>query len=367
MLGNLGLALAAGQVLLSLPACDALTIERRDGIVPTTLPGSWVSQGCYVDVGRTLTGGGYDDSEAMTDESCIDYCSSAGFIYAGTEYSSQCYCGNTLATGSGPAPDGDCDMTCSGNATEACGGPNRLNLFWSGTTGPETNPGTGNWTFSACYTEGVTGRALPFAATVVGGAAAMTVDLCLSACETAGYVLAGTEYADECWCGDSIASGATVAPEGISGCDMLCSGNFSEFCGGSDRLDVYTYQATTTLPTTTTTATATATPTQTLGVKPVVGDYTFQGCYTEATDSRALSDASFYDYEAMTLEECATDCAAYDYFGVEYGGECYCGNTINNGSVVAALTDCNFVCPGDPYEYCGAGNRLEMYLLTTMT
>lgn len=26
----------------------------------------------------------------------------------------------------------------------------------------------------------------------------MTVDLCLSACETAGYVLAGTEYADEC-------------------------------------------------------------------------------------------------------------------------------------------------------------------------
>ena len=43
---------------------------------------------------------------------------------------------------------------------------------------------------------------------------------------------------------------------------------------------------------------------------------------TEATDSRALSDASFYDYEAMTLEECASDCTAYDYFGVEYGGEC---------------------------------------------
>jgi hypothetical protein len=46
--------------------------------------------------------------------------------------------------------------------------------------------------------EGITGRALPFGATTVGGAAAMTVDLCLTACQAAGYVLAGTEYSDEC-------------------------------------------------------------------------------------------------------------------------------------------------------------------------
>jgi hypothetical protein len=37
---------------------------------------------------------------------------------------------------------------------------------------------------------------------------------------------------------------------------------------------------------------------------------------------RALSAASWYDYPAMTLEECAGDCAGYTYFGVEYGGEC---------------------------------------------
>jgi hypothetical protein len=42
-------------------------------------------------------------------------------------------------------------MTCTGNATEACGGPGRLNLFWSGTTGPQTNPGIGGWQFSGCY------------------------------------------------------------------------------------------------------------------------------------------------------------------------------------------------------------------------
>jgi len=111
-----------------------------------------------------------------------------------------------------------------------------------------------------------------------------------------------------------------------------------------------------------TSVSSSASAVHTLAVKPTVGAYAFQGCYTEATNTRALSAASFYDYSAMTLEECATDCAAYDYFGVEYGGECYCGDSLNAGSVQAALTDCNFVCPGNQYEYCGAGNRLELYL-----
>jgi hypothetical protein len=135
---------------------------------------------------------------------------------------------------------------------------------------------------------------------------------------------------------------------------MLCSGNYSEFCGGSSRLDVYDYSNSVSLPPWTTTSTPTgsgissgspssvatstlstssiiSSPTSSplpsavraLAIEPTVGAYSFQGCYTEATNQRALSLASFYDYTAMTLEECAGDCAAYDYFGVEYGGECW--------------------------------------------
>lgn len=126
-------------------------------------------------------------------------------------------CGNSLAAGSGPAPATDCSMPCSGNATEACGGPNRLNLFWSGTTGPQTNPGVGLWSFSGCYayvvlydlnfyvvylifscSEGTTGRALTVGATVPGGSSNTTVANCLSACQSEGYELAGVEYSGEC-------------------------------------------------------------------------------------------------------------------------------------------------------------------------
>jgi hypothetical protein len=45
----------------------------------------------------------------------------------------------------------------------------------------------------------------------------------------------------------------------------------------------------------------------------------------------------------------------------------YCGNSLNAGSVSAPLAECNMACGGDPYEYCGAGNRLELYRLSSVS
>lgn len=45
----------------------------------------------------------------------------------------------------------------------------------------------------------------------------------------------------------------------------------------------------------------------------------------------------------------------------------YCGNSLDAGSVPAPLAECNMLCAGDPYEYCGAGNRLELYRLANAT
>jgi hypothetical protein len=82
-------------------------------------------------------------------------------------------------------------------------------------------------------------------------------------------------------------------------------------------------------PSSTTSVSSTATSTSssssasaTLGIKPTVGTYTFQGCYTEGNGVRALGGASFYNYTGMTLEQCASNCGGYSYWGVEYGGEC---------------------------------------------
>jgi hypothetical protein len=102
-----------------------------------------------------------------------------------------------------------------------------------------------------------------------------------------------------------------------------------------------------------------------LSHKPTIGSYYYYGCYQEGTGVRALSGKVTYDYVGMTLESCAASCTGFTFWGVEYGGECYCGNTLDATSLVATNgpADCSFVCPGQAYEYCGAGNLLELYKL----
>jgi hypothetical protein len=62
-------------------------------------------------------------------------------------------CGNSFS-GNVSEPASSCNMACNGNATEACGGPNRLNIFWSGAAPPPppgTDPGPPGWKFLGCY------------------------------------------------------------------------------------------------------------------------------------------------------------------------------------------------------------------------
>ena len=105
-----------------------------------------------------------------------------------------------------------------------------------------------------------------------------------------------------------------------------------------------------------------ATPLQSLNPRSGISlsGYTYEGCYTEATNGRALTGGSYFD-DSLTVEKCAAACKKFTLFGVEYGRECYCGNNLNAGSNKAALGDCNFKCSGDASETCGAGNRLDLY------
>ena len=78
----------------------------------------------------------------MTIEACVNFCTSKDFPYAGVEYSAECYCGTSLAATSAKVADSDCNMACSGNAAEPCGGASRLTLFHTtAIMGPQTNPG----------------------------------------------------------------------------------------------------------------------------------------------------------------------------------------------------------------------------------
>lgn len=177
----------------------------------------------------------------------------------------------------------------------------------------------------------------------------MTVDKCAAKC--AGFPLFGLEYHSECYCGTKLQDGSQKTSQ--LECPYSCPGDRTQSCGGDLRLNLYEFEAK-----------SIDEPTET--------KYAREGCYTEAYTSpvgqglRTLTGKSYFD-DSMTVEKCSTACAGYTWFGLEYGRECYCGLSMNTGSVVSGDEDCSFACPGDNTQKCGAGDRLDVNYPNSLT
>ena len=202
--------------------------------VDANLPANWTYYGCYTDYGkRKLAGSSYVDSGNMTQARCVTFCDNNGYPYAGIEYGQECYCGLAIGVGSIKSNNAECNFPCPGNASEACGSDNRLNVAYNNLADrTQTNPGPNGTSRIGCLTDNVYARALTVLQASNDG---MTVAQCTSGCKSANYNTAGLEWGRECWCGDTLNNNATTTSEG---CDMRCAGNSSEFCGGYGTLDL---------------------------------------------------------------------------------------------------------------------------------
>lgn len=200
---------------------------------------------------------GYNLAPSNTNSAatCIAACQAAGFTLAGMEYSDECYCSNSLANGATAAAAGnaDCAMACTGDATHACGGPNRISLYGSVAnfntypvpTALKTNL-PGGYTYAGCYAEPGAIRSQSYS---IVNATANSVQQCLTLCSTYGYDAAGLEYGQECWCSDA----NTIAPKGgvqtaETNCNMPCPGSPADLCGGVNFYNLYTWPQTASPP-----------------------------------------------------------------------------------------------------------------------
>jgi hypothetical protein len=89
--------------------------------------------------------------------------------------------------------------------------------------------------------------------------------------------------------------------------------------------------------------------------------WTYQGCYTDLIpDRNTRSLASWGRGDSST--SCANNCysAGYTIAGTEYGGQCFCGNTITS-TTKKDDSDCNTACAGASSEMCGGASRLSIY------
>ncbi|PIL32445.1 hypothetical protein GSI_05147 [Ganoderma sinense ZZ0214-1] len=350
---------------LSLPRIShASTLRVRQSPSTPAIPGTaFKFLGCFTDQGaRSLGGATFTNTTGMTVESCIAFCSAQSFNFAGLEFAQECWCGNEIANGGTNATLSDCNSPCTGDASEICGAGNRLSVYWNGVQPPPPPtvvPSVGLWESLGCYNDSVNARALPTGVNVPGN---FTVEGCTEACFEADFPLAGMEFADQCFCSTAIANGG--APIAASLCNMACAGNSTELCGGPNALNVYNF-----------TGTITGTPgvppgggpgTGPVLVNPVTSglpnNFTYAACYVDNANGRIMGTQN-PDDQGLTVESCVTSCHSQNFTlaGMEFGVQCFCGNTLIDGATVGDESTCNMACGGNSQEACGGPNRLSVY------
>ncbi|KAI7279174.1 hypothetical protein KC343_g2034 [Hortaea werneckii] len=232
--------------------------------------------GCYLDNGagtRLLPNQPYVDVKNNTNEECQTTCLGKGYVFAATEYHQECWCGNNLPSSEWYYPEsvGQCTLACPGDSSQACGGEGGyLSMYYDsakytidGSTyntstgldvgGPFTANSSGEYDFIGCYSEGSNGRALSGNAVPSPGEGG-SIEVCASHCGDDHLQYFGVEYANECYCGNAIGVGTTAQPgdPAKAGCNMVCGGNASEYCGGPNRLNTFQLRGSTTTSTSST-------------------------------------------------------------------------------------------------------------------
>ncbi|KAK3343116.1 WSC domain-containing protein [Neurospora tetraspora] len=328
---------------------------------PSSNPGTRL--GCYRDdsASSRLLPTSFTASDTLTLEACAVFCSSSP--YFGVEYGRECWCASSSSGFSPTSPstlaakvsDTDCSFPCAGNNDQTCGAGERIEVYTNALYRPPMNAQVPGFDYLGCYRES-SPRLLPNS---LLGDDTLTTAKCAAYCTNLSFPYFGLEYGRECWCGVSPPFDSQKVPE--TECSMTCAGAPDQICGAGNRINVYEKQM--------------ETPAD-------VGDYRYQGCYTDSpvTGEKSLTGKVTYD-AAMTLDKCRMTCEkdGYPYFGTEYGSQCFCGTKLYDGPENDDVSDdeddyppralkvldreCSMRCGGDATNMtnCGDANRLSVY------
>ncbi|KAK7699495.1 hypothetical protein SLS64_011633 [Diaporthe eres] len=105
---------------------------------------SFTSLGCYTD-STTRTLDGKQINLARNDaQACANACGYMGFNLSGTEYTTQCFCGNSINPIASEVSQNSstCSYACPGNSSEVCGGTYFMNLYAISNPNPSPPPQT---------------------------------------------------------------------------------------------------------------------------------------------------------------------------------------------------------------------------------
>ena len=213
-------------LLLSLLFWAARMTSAQIVAVDTADPDGATYLGCFVDNPLDLLlAGPTTASPDMTIEVCHSFCVGLGYYVFGVEDGDLCFCGYQT-TGNEPAISNDCDISCSGEPSEICGGLDAISLYNDAST---TDPLDA--TFLGCFDDS-NSRLLDG---VSISSTTLTIETCHTFCQEQNYALFGLEVGVDCFCADVFA----YAPASNNPCSWTCGGDRKESCGGYLAIGVY--------------------------------------------------------------------------------------------------------------------------------
>uniref|UniRef100_A0A1I8HTR8 WSC domain-containing protein n=1 Tax=Macrostomum lignano TaxID=282301 RepID=A0A1I8HTR8_9PLAT len=319
--------------------------------------------GCYKDsTDRDLPD--LVETGLMTVDLCINKCSELGYKYAGLQGGNACYCGDSYGR-YGKGDSTVCTKACTGNNKQMCGGAGYNLIF-------DTSVAV-NIQSLGCYVD-QTKRDLPFWALK---GAKVNVNRCWKTCRLYGFLYFGVQNGDECRCGNKY--GAYGKSSNTDDCNMKCSGNKAQTCGGSFAQNIY---ATGLHSESVIISQGISTSTTISGDKDeIIGgnitsigsrssgnetsiEYMWSiitytdllplsfGCYKDAANrDLPVKAASAGD---MTVKSCVMMCEkkGFAFAGLQNSIECWCGNQFGRYGPLSS-DKCNKACGGQSEVMCG--------------
>ncbi|KAM0701049.1 hypothetical protein Q7P35_011410 [Cladosporium inversicolor] len=340
------------STLLTHAAARLVKRQITDG-----MPAAWQYQGCWSDNvnNRTLSlmadAGGH-----VSNVKCQTLCSRLGYSLAGTEYAGECFCGNRVNGLAQQISDDLCNMACTGDASQVCGGPNAVSLYWDGNGAPFQLPDDGSSASSSTID--------PTDSAATSLSEPSSTDSTESPPTLTSPSLPTSDTSPPSSASDPLAisdSSTIVADSTISTANSIPSTKLSASALSSSTA---TESSTATTPPTSTKPTTTPSPTVVTTNLP--HNFSYQGCFVDSTLARILPIQQ-PDSTSLTVEGCVNTCSSLGYStaGVELQVQCFCGTEILNGGYRAtspfARLSCKMACSGDATEGCGGRSLMAVY------
>ncbi|KAI0800181.1 hypothetical protein C8Q74DRAFT_1192743 [Fomes fomentarius] len=166
-----------------------------------------------------------------------------------------------------------------------------------------------------------------------------TAFLCTRKCEYNGFVVAGVEATNWCYCGTGLVP-SLPQPAPATDCSQPCTGDPNRSCGNHWRIQVC--------------------PAHSKLPHLPFGWFATVECAVDLP--RVFANVIGVETPQNTAFSCTQYCQAhgYTYAGVEAMDWCLCGTDIAIAPTPAPLTDCDLACSGDPNRSCGGPWRIQV-------